>query len=59
MAVHRSGRCLKTLTELPGDELQPVFSPDGQTLAFAVKQGDSHVVAKIPFLSSGATVTCN
>lgn len=59
LAVHRSGRCLKTLTELPGDETEPVFSPDGQTLAFSVKQGDSQVVAKIPFLTSGTTVACN
>lgn len=52
MAIHRSGKCLKNITELPGDEIDPAFSPDGQTLFFALKQGDSHVVAKIPFGTS-------
>lgn len=49
LAVHRSGRCLKTLTELPGDEIEPIFSPDGLSLLFALKQGDGTVLGKIPF----------
>lgn len=49
MALHRTGRCLKTLTALPGDETDPSFSPDGQSLLFIHKQGDSSAVAQIPF----------
>ncbi len=49
MAVHHTGRCLKTLTELPGDETEPSFSPDGQLILFIHKQGDSSAVAQISF----------
>jgi WD40 repeat protein len=49
MAIHNSGRCLRTLTELPGDEVEPAFSPDGTKLLFALRQGDSSVIAEIPF----------
>lgn len=37
------GRPLR-VTEDPGDELQPVFSPDGQTLAFATSGGAIRIV---------------
>jgi Tol biopolymer transport system component/tRNA A-37 threonylcarbamoyl transferase component Bud32 len=37
------GRPLR-VTEDPGDELEPVFSPDGQTLAFATSAGAVSVV---------------
>ncbi len=49
MALHHTGRCLKTLTELPGDETEPAFSPDGQLILFIHKQGDSSAVAQISF----------
>lgn len=59
MALHKSGRCLKVLTELIGDESEPTFSPDGQFVFFtysddSLKQGHSSVIAKIPFGSSAA-----
>lgn len=59
MALHKSGRCLKTLTDLVGDETEPVFSPDGQWLVFSYadegsKQGHSSVIAKIPFGSQAS-----
>lgn len=54
MAVHKSGRCLKTLTELPGDEVEPAFSPDGTKLLFALRQGDNSVIGEIPFGSPAA-----
>lgn len=41
-----SGRPLR-VTEDPGDELDPAFSPDGQTLAFATRDGR---VATVPAL---------
>jgi Tol biopolymer transport system component len=40
------GRPLR-VTEDPGDELEPAFSPDGQTLAFATRDGR---VATVPAL---------
>lgn len=57
LAIHQSGRCLKTLTELPGDELEPAFSPDGQTLLFTVKQGDTSLIARTSFGSADAIKT--
>jgi Tol biopolymer transport system component len=54
MAIHKSGRCLKTLTELPGDETDPAFSPDGSKLLFALRQGDASVIGEIPFGSPAA-----
>lgn len=54
MAIHKSGRCLKTLTELPGDETEPAFSPDGTNLLFTLRQGDISVIVEIPFGSPAA-----
>jgi Tol biopolymer transport system component len=45
-----SGRPLR-VTEDPGDELDPAFSPDGQTLAFATSDGR---VATVPALGGQA-----
>ncbi len=55
MALHKSGRCLKTLTELPGDEIEPAFSHDGSKLMFAFREGDGSRIGEIPF-GSPATI---
>lgn len=49
MAVHRNGRCLRTLTELPGDEMEPAFDNKQNLLYFTVKEGDNWTVAVLPF----------
>ena len=55
MALHKSGRCIKRLTELPGDETEPVFSTDGLTLFFTYSEpAHSHVIAKTSFGSAAS-----
>jgi Tol biopolymer transport system component len=47
-----SGRPLR-VTEAPGDELDPAFAPDGQTLVFATRDGR---VASVPALGGAMRV---
>ena len=57
MALHRSGRCPRVLTEIPGDEGDPSLSPDGQSLFFTQTQGDVANVARVEFVTSERELT--
>lgn len=58
MAVHQTGRCVKTLTELPGDEIEPEVSLDGKSLVFTVKQGNGQAIARLSLTGAAAPPTC-
>ncbi len=57
MALHRSGRCPRVLTEIPGDESDPSLSPDGRSLFFTQTQGGVANVARLNFVSSERELT--
>lgn len=58
LAVHQTGRCLKTLTELPGDEVEPEVSPDGKSLVFTAKQGDGQAIARLTLTTAATMPAC-
>lgn len=49
MVVNLNGKCARTLTELPGDELEPAFSNDGRTIVFSHQHNGVSAIAKVPF----------
>ncbi len=55
-AVHRSGKCLRNLTEIPGDEFEPAFSPNGLSLYFTQSQSGVANVARVAF-ATGSSLT--
>lgn len=57
MALHRSGRCPRVLTEIPGDEADPSVSPDGKSLFFTQTQGGVSNVARLEFVTSERDLT--
>lgn len=57
MALHRSGRCPRVLTEIPGDESDPSLSPDGKSLFFTQTQGGIARVARTNFVNSERELT--
>jgi len=52
--IHRTGKCLRNLTEIPGDELEPSFSPNSQSLFFTQSQGGMTSVARVAFATSSS-----
>ncbi|MDX9731022.1 MAG: hypothetical protein RBT63_04565 [Bdellovibrionales bacterium] len=58
MAIHRSGRCLRPLTELSGDEINPVVSPDGRFLLFSHRTQGTSVIARTSFLTDVKAPNC-
>lgn len=55
--IHRSGKCFRNLTEIPGDEFEPSFSPNSQSLFFTQSQGGVTSVARVAFATSSSLST--
>lgn len=50
--IHRTGKCFRNLTEIPGDEYEASFSPNSQSLFFTQSQGGITSVARVAFATS-------
>lgn len=58
--IHRTGKCFRNLTEIPGDEYEASFSPNSQSLFFTQSQAGVTSVARIAFAtSSSLSGACN
>lgn len=53
-AIHRSGKCFRNLTEIPGDEYEPSFAPNSLSLFFTQSQGGVTSVARVPFATESS-----
>jgi hypothetical protein len=52
--IHRTGKCFRNLTEIPGDEYEASFSPNSQSLFFTQSQGGVTSVARVAFATSSS-----
>lgn len=57
--IHRTGKCYRNLTEIPGDEYEASFSPNSQSLFFTQSQAGVTGIARVSFAtSSNLSTSC-
>lgn len=57
--IHRTGKCYRVLTEIPGDEYEANFSPNSQSLFFTQSQAGVTGIARVAFAtSSNLSTSC-
>jgi len=57
--IHRTGKCYRSLTEIPGDEYEASFSPNSQSLFFTQSQAGVTGIARVAFAtSSNLSTSC-
>jgi hypothetical protein len=57
--IHRTGKCYRNLTEIPGDEYEASFSPNSHSLFFTQSQAGITGIARVSFAtSSNLSTSC-